>query len=74
MLPAKTSSSKGAGERTARYFVENNLSDLLAEEGLSLSDRARRRLEKSILRFDPHHPTPEEWLERCFDQTEPLTR
>ncbi len=52
----------------ARYFVENNLSDLLAEEGLSLSDRARRRLEKRILRFDPHHPTPEEWLGSRFDR------
>jgi hypothetical protein len=54
----------------ARYFVENNLSAILTEEGTSLSVRARRRLEKRILRFDPHHPTPEEWLARTFDSTE----
>ena len=51
----------------ARYFVENHLCAVLAEAGGSLGDRARRRLEKRILRFDPHHPTPEEWLTRVFD-------
>ena len=51
----------------ARYFVESNLSRLLAEQGTSLSNRARRRLEKRILRFDPHHATPEEWLQSTFD-------
>ncbi len=50
----------------ARSFLENNLSVLLAEEGTSLSNRALRRLEKRILRFDPHHPTPEEWLASLF--------
>lgn len=52
----------------ARYFVENHLSAVLAESGGSISDRARRRLEKSILQFDPHHPTPEEWLTRTFER------
>jgi hypothetical protein len=46
----------------AHIFVERHLSPLLAEEGLRLEGRPRRRLEKSILRFDPRHPTPEEWL------------
>ena len=54
----------------ARHFVENNLSVILTEEGMSLSRRERRRLERSILRFDPHHPTPEEWLTRTFDNAE----
>ncbi len=46
----------------ARYFVENNLSSLLAEQSCTLSGRDRNRLERRILRFDPRHPTPEEWL------------
>lgn len=54
----------------ARYFIENSLSALLAEQGAALDDRARRRLEKRILRFDPRHPTPEEWLTRTFDAAE----
>ena len=54
----------------ARYFLENDLSSVLAEEGTSLSIRARRRLEKKILRFDPQHPTPEEWLTNTFDREE----
>lgn len=54
----------------ARDFVEYNLPVLLAEEATSLSHRARRRLERSILRFDPDHPTPEEWLESTFDRPE----
>ena len=56
----------------ARYFVENDLSQLLVEEGTSLSSRARRRLEKRILRFDPDHPTPEEWLQSTFDHARKL--
>jgi hypothetical protein len=51
----------------ARDFVENRLSALLLEEGTSLRPRARRRLERRILRFDPRHPTPEEWLVNTFD-------
>ena len=54
----------------ALHFVENNLSDYLAEEGVMLGRRARRRLEKRILGFDPDHLTPEEWLGRTFRRTE----
>jgi len=50
----------------ARYFVENNLSVFLLEEGLSLSDRARRQLEKRILRFDHRHLTPAQRLVSTF--------
>lgn len=46
----------------ARVFVENHLPSLLAEEGCPLEGRARKRLEKRLLRFDPRHPTPAEWL------------
>jgi hypothetical protein len=53
---------------SARYFVENNLSALLAEEGVRLAPRARRRLERHILRFDPRHPTPEEWIARSLER------
>jgi len=54
----------------AAHFVEHDLSGVLEEEGVRLGKRARRRLEKSILRFDPHRPTPEEWLERCFERSD----
>jgi len=46
----------------AREFVEHHLSTLLAEEGLRLEGRRRKRLEKSIIRYNPDHPTPEEWM------------
>ena len=46
----------------ALHFLENHLSAMLAEEGLRLEGRPLRRLEKKVLRFDPRHPTPEEWL------------
>ena len=54
----------------AHYFVANNLSALLAEEGVCLERRVRRRLERSILRFDPRHPTPEEWIVRISEAVE----
>jgi hypothetical protein len=44
----------------ARTFVDSHLSALLSEEGIRLEGRPRRRLEKSILRFNSRHPTPEE--------------
>lgn len=47
-------------------FVANNLSGFLAEEGAVLDRRARRRLDRRILRFDPRYPTPEESLSRIF--------
>ena len=46
----------------ARVFIEHHLSALLSEEGLHLEGRARKRLEKSIIRYNPDHPAPEEWL------------
>lgn len=52
----------------AHDFVDHHLSSLLAEEGIHLGDRPRRRLERRILRFDPTHPTPEEWLGRVFEK------
>ena len=45
-----------------RAFVAQHLATLLREEGVRLDDRQRARLERSLLRFDPTHPTPEEWM------------
>jgi hypothetical protein len=36
----------------------------LAEHGLALTPREERRLARSLARFDPARPTPEEVLER----------
>lgn len=52
----------------ARNFIENNLSGLLSEQSCTLSPQARNRLERRILRFDPRHPTPEEWLGSLCEQ------
>lgn len=46
----------------ARLFVARGLRPLIAEESAPLTPRARRRLERRILRFDPRFPTPEELL------------
>jgi hypothetical protein len=54
----------------ARGFVENCLDELLHQEGVSLDPRARRRLERSILCFDPNYPTPEEWMTALFERIE----
>ncbi|MEM9174133.1 MAG: hypothetical protein AAGC67_02780 [Myxococcota bacterium] len=45
-----------------RTFVGAQLDVLLREEGVRLAPRVRRRLERDLLGFDPHHPTPEEWM------------
>lgn len=37
----------------------------LAEHGLAITPREERRLARSLGRFDPARPTPEEVLERC---------
>lgn len=64
---------EGGGDPSAltraqvRDFVENDLPTLLAEEDTTLSHHAQQRLDRRILRFDPEHPTPEEWLARTFD-------
>ncbi len=52
----------------AQLFIANQLTTLLAEEGLSLAARTRRRLKKSVLAFDPSHPTPEEWMTRTSER------
>ena len=43
-------------------FVQQALGRLLREEGARLAPRARRRLERRLLRFDPDSPTPAEVL------------
>ncbi len=43
-------------------FLERQLDTFLREEGVRLHGRPRRRLERNLLAFDPHHPTPEEWM------------
>lgn len=45
-----------------RCFVDRQLGTLLREEGVVLADRDRHRLERTLLAFDPRHPTPEEWM------------
>lgn len=51
-----------------RGFLESDLDDFLREEGLSLEGRARKRLEKRILRFNPDRPTPEEYFARFLNR------
>lgn len=46
----------------ARRFIETGLSPFLDAQGARLGLRARRRLDRRLLRFDPRFPTPEEWL------------
>jgi len=55
--------------REARRFLAEQLDALLQAEGAALEPGARRRLERSILRFAPDHPTPEEWLQRLARAT-----
>ena len=43
-------------------FLATQLDVLLREEGIQLTPRTRKRLERDLLGFDPHHPTPEEWM------------
>lgn len=45
-------------------FQRRELDGFLAEQGLSLSPRSGRRLARSLARFDPTRPTPEEVMER----------
>ena len=50
-----------------RHFIEHYLTRFLTEEGQPLAGRRLRRLEKRLLRFNPDHPTPEEWMTRIFE-------
>jgi len=43
-------------------FCHRDLQPFLHARCLVLPDRAGKRLERSIQRFDPRFPTPEEWL------------
>jgi len=45
-------------------FHRDHLDAFLAEQGLTLSARAARRLGRELARFDPRRPTPEETLAR----------
>lgn len=45
---------------SAVSFCRGPLSRFLADHGLRLSGRARRRLERSVRRYDPALPTPYE--------------
>jgi len=45
-------------------FQQRELDDFLAEQRLSLSPRSARRLARTLARFDPARPTPEEVMER----------
>jgi hypothetical protein len=47
-------------------FVDDHLDAFLAEHDLFVPPRARRRLRRSLRRFDPRRPAPEEILERIF--------
>jgi hypothetical protein len=53
-------------QEQVRCFLDFELDDFLREEGLRLDGRARKRLEKRLLRFNPDAPTPEEWFSRLL--------
>jgi hypothetical protein len=55
--------------KQVRAFLDDELTDFLSEEGFTLDGRARRRLEKRLLGFDPHYPTPEEWFSQLPRRT-----
>ena len=50
--------------RRAEAFCGDALEHFLSEEGVTLSDRERRRLRRAVRRFDPGVATPEELLAR----------
>lgn len=45
-------------------FCQLHLAGFLHDEALRLSPRERRRLERSVARFDPHQPTPYDHMSR----------
>ena len=51
-----------------RTFLEQQLPVLLREEGAALSERGCRNLKRSVLAFNPEHPTPEEWLVQAIER------
>lgn len=52
--------------REALHFMATDLDAFLGAEGLELTQRAKRRLERRVRRFDPRHPTPYETMQRMF--------
>ena len=50
------------------FIASGPLDSFLREEGVRLEGRPRRRLERALLGFDPHHPTPEEWMSRTMER------
>jgi hypothetical protein len=48
----------------AAAFCGGPLADFLHEQGFALGARGRRRLERSVRRYDPSLPTPEEHFAR----------
>lgn len=57
-------------QKQVRCFLDSELDDFLREEGLALAPRARKRLEKRLLRFNPDYPTPEECFSRLLTRTQ----
>jgi len=45
-------------------FCDRELPSFLAEHRLALTARAEQRLQRSIRRFDPRHPSPAEHMAR----------
>lgn len=45
-------------------FCERDLDAFLTEQALWLSPRDRRRLQRSVARFDPRQPTPYDHMSR----------
>jgi hypothetical protein len=52
------------GRGDVEAFFDGHLERFLADRDEALGPRARRRLARRCLAFDPRHPTPEEFMER----------
>ena len=50
-------------------FCRQDLSGFLADHGLRLAPRKLRRLIRSVARFDPRYPTPEERMNALFERS-----
>ena len=51
----------------ALAFCEGPVDGFLADRGFSLSRRSRRRLLKSLAKYDPFHPSPQDRLETWLE-------
>jgi hypothetical protein len=45
-------------------FIDDGLSGYLAGQRATLNDKVLRKLRREMERYDPHHPTPYEFMER----------